>query len=150
MVQCVNDFELKDRFRLSKGKARELLEQIQEHVEEESDRNQTLSPSLQLLIALRFLATGTFHRVTGDMVGVARTTAGRKIHKVIGAIAGLRTRYVSAIGISYRRCLQRARPHLYTDTQREVRRLRPGTSPFCPKSFFGAGDVEMRILSTYY
>ena len=43
-----NDFEFKDRFRLSKEKGRELLEQIQEHVEEE----------------------GTFHRVTGHMVGV--------------------------------------------------------------------------------
>lgn len=83
-----NEYEFKDRFRLSKAKALELLEQIQDEIEEGSDRNQSLSPSLQLLIALRFLATVTFHRVTGDMVGVARTTAGSKIHKVICAIAG--------------------------------------------------------------
>ena len=89
-----NDFEFKDRFRLSRAKVRKLLEQIQDQIEESSDRSQALSPSLQLLIALRFLATGTFHRVTGDMVGVARTTAGRKIHKVIDAIAGLRAQYI--------------------------------------------------------
>ena len=89
-----NDFEFLDRFRLTKAKVLELLEQIQDQIEEASDRNCALSPSLQLLLALRFLATGTLHRVIGDMVGVARTTAGRKVHKVINAIAGLRNRYI--------------------------------------------------------
>ena len=90
-----NDFEFRDRFRLSKDAVIELLADIQEDIREDSDKNCALSPCLQLPIALRFLATGAFHRVTGDLVGVARTTAGRKIHKVISAIAGIRRRYIT-------------------------------------------------------
>ena len=41
-----NEYEFKDRFRLSKAKALGLLEQIQDEIEEGSDRNQSLSPSL--------------------------------------------------------------------------------------------------------
>ena len=89
-----DDIEFKARFRLSKERVRQLVQLIEPDIKEESDANNALSPSMQVLLALRFLATGTFQRMLGDEVGVARTTVGRKVHKCIQAIAALRPRFI--------------------------------------------------------
>ena len=48
----------------------------------------------QLLIALRFYATGTFQLVVGDTIGVHKSTVCRILHHVTAAIANLRAKYV--------------------------------------------------------
>jgi len=48
----------------------------------------------QLLISLRFLATGTFQLVVGYTFGVDKSTVCRTVHKVIRTVAGLRSKYV--------------------------------------------------------
>lgn len=60
----------------------------------ESDRNNAVTPMNQLLIALRFYATGTFQLVVGDTFGLNRMTVCRTVHKVTHAIAGLRSKYI--------------------------------------------------------
>ena len=89
-----DETEFVERFRLSKQRVRDLIEMIEPEIREESDLNNALSPSMQVLLTLRFFATGTFQRMLGDDVGVARTTAGRKIHKCIRAIAALRPQFI--------------------------------------------------------
>ena len=73
---------------------RYLVELIEPEIKEETDDNNALSPSMQVLLTLRFLATGTFQRMLGDDVGVARTTVGRKVYKCIQAIAALRPQFI--------------------------------------------------------
>jgi len=48
----------------------------------------------QLLMALRFYATGTFQLVVGDTFAVCKATVCRVVNKVTEAIAGLRQKYV--------------------------------------------------------
>ena len=53
-----------------------------------------VSPMNQLLLTLRFFATGTFQLVVGDTFGVHKSTVCRVVHRVTAAIAGLRPKYV--------------------------------------------------------
>jgi len=48
----------------------------------------------QLLIALRFYATGSFQLVVGDLFAVDKATVCRTVHRVTEAIASLRQQYV--------------------------------------------------------
>jgi len=68
--------------------------QIEDKLEYSSDRNQSITPMNQLLIALRFYATGTFLLVVGDTFAVCKSTACKIVHKVTDVIASLRSKYV--------------------------------------------------------
>jgi nuclease HARBI1 len=48
----------------------------------------------QLLVTLRFYATGTFQLVVGDTFHVDKSTVCRTVHRVTRAIASLRSKYV--------------------------------------------------------
>jgi len=48
----------------------------------------------QLLIALRFYATGTHQLVVGDTFAISKPTVCRTVHRVTAAIASLRSKYV--------------------------------------------------------
>jgi len=53
-----------------------------------------ISPVNQLLLTLRFYATGSFQLVVGDTFGVHKSTVCRVVHRVTAAVAGLRPTYV--------------------------------------------------------
>ena len=53
-----------------------------------------LTPMQQVLIALRFYATGTFQRVIGDLFGVGAFATCSAIHKVSKAIAKQRAQFL--------------------------------------------------------
>lgn len=53
-----------------------------------------LPPMLQLLVSLRFVATGAFHQLLGDAVHVSKATAGRCIRGVASAIANDAGRFI--------------------------------------------------------
>ena len=93
-MEFYDDEEFFQRFRLSKRTVAHVVTLIEDQIRPDSDQNAAISPTLQVLMALRYLATGTFHRVMGDLVGVERTTSGKKIRNVIAALASLRRRFV--------------------------------------------------------
>lgn len=68
--------------------------QIEDQLEHDFVRNGSLTPMNQLLIALRYYATGTFQLVVGDLFNVSKATICRTVHKVTRVIAGLRSKYV--------------------------------------------------------
>ena len=90
----LNDDIFQQRFRLTKTSVLILLNRIGAELEHDTDHNHTLSPMLQLLIALRFFATGTFQIVMGDLVGVHKSTVCRAVKRVSIEIARLRPQYV--------------------------------------------------------
>ena len=47
-----------------------------------TNRNSPLPPLLQLLVCLRFLATGAMHLLVGDSLNISRSAAGRCIRDV--------------------------------------------------------------------
>ncbi|XP_063915470.1 putative nuclease HARBI1 [Zophobas morio] len=78
------------RFRLSKGTVENLIEELDNVLRHPTERNSAVSPTDQILLALRFYATGSFLQTVGDFSGVHATTAGKIIHKVSVALAALR------------------------------------------------------------
>ena len=59
-----------------------------------ADRKGSLTPTLQVLIALRFFACGSFQLVVGDLFGVSKANISRTIHRVAAAFARLVPRHV--------------------------------------------------------
>ncbi|KAJ8913251.1 hypothetical protein NQ315_012869, partial [Exocentrus adspersus] len=60
-----------------------------------STPNHALTSSDMVLLALRFLAIGSFLQVAGDFVGIDKSTASRVVHKVTRAIANMHRTYIS-------------------------------------------------------
>ena len=54
--------------------------------EPENNRGRPLSPRTQLLVALRYYATGSFQIVHGDLQGVSQPSASRIVRSVLGAL----------------------------------------------------------------
>jgi len=91
----LDDGQFHERFRLTKLSTLLLLTKIESSLEYSSDRNNALPPMLQLVIALRYYATGCFQLVVADLTNVHKSTVCRAIHKVSRAIASLRAQYIS-------------------------------------------------------
>ena len=71
-----------------------MCKQIEHQLEFGTQKNHALSPMNQLLLTLRFYATGTFQLVVGDTLSVHKSTVCRTLHRVTSAIAGLRADYI--------------------------------------------------------
>ncbi|XP_045446885.1 putative nuclease HARBI1 [Melitaea cinxia] len=84
----------KTRFRLSKPSALNVLQLIENKLEFPNDKNNSLAPINQLLLTLRYYATGCHQLTMGDFSGVSRPTANRVIHRVTAAIASLSRDYI--------------------------------------------------------
>ncbi|CAI6368620.1 unnamed protein product [Macrosiphum euphorbiae] len=89
-----DDVDFKQRFSLSKCMFMNLLDMISHNINQNTLRNMSLSPMLQLLIALRYYATGAFQAVLGDHIHVNKSTVCRVIKKVSEAIEFLKPKYI--------------------------------------------------------
>ncbi|KAK9976429.1 hypothetical protein ABG768_021634 [Culter alburnus] len=79
---------------MSKENATEIIGLLQPKLSGDLVRGTPISPSLQILITLRFLACGTFHRETGDLCGVGESTVCKIVHKVCSAICELKKDFI--------------------------------------------------------
>ena len=80
-----DDVELYARFRFRRADIVEIVDLIRDDLV--ADRRQyTLSPEMQVLVALRFYASGSFQNVLGDTVHVHKSTVSRIIHRVSVAL----------------------------------------------------------------
>ncbi|KAJ8915344.1 hypothetical protein NQ315_008231 [Exocentrus adspersus] len=82
------------RFRVSKRTTADILEQIEHLLTHRSNRNQAVSPLQQLLLTLRFFATGSFYITVADFGGVHKSTVGKIVQRVVHALATLRPNYI--------------------------------------------------------
>ncbi|XP_066585352.1 putative nuclease HARBI1 [Prorops nasuta] len=92
--RSLNDKEFRMRFRLTKKQFQEVLQQI-EHGIRQRKMICEISPVIQLLVAIRFYATGCFLQVAADFCCISTKSAQRIVHRVSAAIANLFHRYVS-------------------------------------------------------
>ncbi|XP_020298875.1 putative nuclease HARBI1, partial [Pseudomyrmex gracilis] len=89
-----DNVEFVRRFRFRKRTVQMILTLIEDRIKSRTDRNHAVSPLHQLLLTLRFYATGTFQVAIGDFGGIHKSTMCRIIKKVTEAIASLRLRYI--------------------------------------------------------
>lgn len=59
-----------------------------------TNRNQPLPPLLQVLLCLRYFATGAMHLLVGDSLNISRSSAGRCIRAIARHIANLARRFI--------------------------------------------------------
>ena len=89
-----DEITFRDRFRMHKEDVLEITTLLEPRLFTMSQRGRPVPSSLQVLITLRFLASGTFHRETGDLCGVSEATVCRVVHNVYSAICELRHLYI--------------------------------------------------------
>lgn len=90
----LDDIEFFDRFRLTKRSVLCLLQQIASSLSFPSNRGGCIEPMQQLLLTLRFYATGNMLITAGDFIGVSKASASRIVQRVSQSIALLRPKYI--------------------------------------------------------
>ena len=74
------------KFRFHRQFIFELVEEVSQDIEFTLPRKESLTPVLQVCLALRFYATGSFQSVVGELIGVDQSTACRTITTVTHAL----------------------------------------------------------------
>ncbi|KAL2102183.1 hypothetical protein ACEWY4_001351 [Coilia grayii] len=93
-LDIYNDEELIERFRFSRRDLFSLIDELSPDLHFTSDRNAALTPTLQVLLTLRFYANGAFQNTVGDMIGIHKSTACRVSRRVSLALCRHLPRYV--------------------------------------------------------
>ena len=74
------------RYRFRAADIERIVEWLEEDLKHHYQRRGALSPRLQVLLALRYFACGTFQEVVADTVRVHKSTVCRLIHRVAAAL----------------------------------------------------------------
>ena len=90
-----DDEQFRCRYRLTKAGFRDLLDIIRPEISAHNDRGKPIPADIQLLLTLRFYATGTFQLACGDLCEISQPSASRIIKRVSEAIARLRNNYIT-------------------------------------------------------
>lgn len=89
-----SDTEFRMRYRLSKNCTNNLINDIRIHIDPPTHRSNAASAEQQVLIFLRFLATGQFYNTVGDLHGFSSSTVCRIIRRLSNTIASLHDEYI--------------------------------------------------------
>ena len=85
------DYDDDDRlilnYRLPRTLILYLIDIFQDEVQPQTNRNHEIHPSLQVMIALRFLATGSLYSTIADSAGVSRSSVCRIVKRFCGALS---------------------------------------------------------------
>ncbi|XP_061164358.1 putative nuclease HARBI1 [Saccostrea echinata] len=71
-----------------------LVELLYDDLVRPTKRNSALHPLLQVLVALRFLATGSFYNLVDEPLGIAKSSTGRAARRVCTLLASFAQRYI--------------------------------------------------------
>ena len=82
----LTDQELRSRYRFGRESINFLVEIVKDDLQRETRRNHALSPTLHVLVALRFFASGSFLQIIGDTVGLPKSTVSRIVTDVSKAL----------------------------------------------------------------
>lgn len=90
-----DDVDFKKRFRMNKNSFNVLLAMVKDDLTVSDKRNNPVSAKDQLLIALRFFATGSFQVVSGDLIGFSQPTISRIVIRVATLLAAKRPKFIA-------------------------------------------------------
>ncbi|XP_061193784.1 putative nuclease HARBI1 [Saccostrea echinata] len=93
-VQNMSEEEIRRRYRFGKESIKQIVDLLDPVIGHRTRRSQALSTELQILIALRFYASGSFLQVLGDTTGVDKSTVSRIVLKVSQALVSLAPRFI--------------------------------------------------------
>ncbi|XP_071137367.1 putative nuclease HARBI1 [Mytilus edulis] len=82
----LTDKELRARYRFGRNSIIRITDIVRKDIEHPTQRSQSLSAEMQVLVALRFFACGGFLQVVGDTQGIDKSTVSRCVQKVSDAL----------------------------------------------------------------
>ena len=94
-LEHYSNSELVDRFRLDRQGILELCRDIEPYLTVSTFKDRSIPKTLQLLVTLRYLASGDMQRTIGDSLNVAQSSVSRTISSVTKAITRISPRYIS-------------------------------------------------------
>ena len=77
-----DDQQLRARYRFGQAGIRYLEKLLGDDLRRSTDRNRPVPVRMQILVALRFYATGHFLQVIGDTFGLEKSVVSRIVHRV--------------------------------------------------------------------
>ena len=81
-LDMYDDVDLYMRFRFCRTEIKRITDLLANDLRHDTDRNGALSPSLQVCLALRYFATGSFQSLVGDSIQVHKSTVCRTVRSV--------------------------------------------------------------------
>ncbi|XP_018367579.1 PREDICTED: putative nuclease HARBI1, partial [Trachymyrmex cornetzi] len=93
-MEIFDEIDFRKRFRISKNNFMTVLERIEDEIRHKSDRNNPIPPVIQLLVAIRFYATGSYLITVADFCGISESSAQRIVHRVSPIIAALNNEFI--------------------------------------------------------
>ena len=87
LLDGLSEAEVKSRYRFSRNSIQFISDTLAADLERPTGRNCALKPQEQVLVALRFFASGSFLEVVGDTVGgIPKCTVSRIVSRVSTAL----------------------------------------------------------------
>lgn len=85
-LESLDDFEIYQRYRFRPDTIHFLVNGVSDQLVTATKRNSPVPPLLQVLLFLRFVATGAHLRLIGDSLGISESSVGRSVKAVAAAI----------------------------------------------------------------
>ena len=86
-LDCENDDEIISKYRLPRSIILELIELVRDDAEFQTFLTYAIYPSLQVIIALRFLATGSLCSTIAQSTGVSKSSVSRIVRRFCNAVS---------------------------------------------------------------
>ncbi|XP_028395313.1 putative nuclease HARBI1 [Dendronephthya gigantea] len=93
-IRGLTDAELRIRYRFGYQAINYITNLLYDDLIRDTKRNFSLIPDVQVLIALRFFASGSFLQVIGDTFGVDKSTVSRVVRDVCLALSNKREQFI--------------------------------------------------------
>ncbi|XP_048577473.1 putative nuclease HARBI1 [Nematostella vectensis] len=90
----LNDQEVKSRFRFRKDTIEYITQFLRGELSRDTRRNHAHAPIVQVLVALRFYASGSFLQIIGDTFGLPKSTVSRCVSDVTRALVSKADRFI--------------------------------------------------------
>ena len=81
-LESLSNAEVFDRYRFAPETIHYIVGLIHDELSYESRRNNPLTPLYQVLVALRYFATGSFYLTLADTLVLSKSAAGRAVRRV--------------------------------------------------------------------
>ncbi|XP_046576801.1 putative nuclease HARBI1 [Haliotis rubra] len=90
-----SDSELRRRYRFGRRSIEYLVDTLRDDLKRPTNRGHALTVEQQVLIALRFYASGSFLQVVGDTLGVDKSCVSRVVRDVTDALVARKDAYIT-------------------------------------------------------
>ena len=94
-IENFTDEELRNRFRFGRQGIGYITNLVADEIHRSTRRNHALPALQQVLIALRFYASGSFLQVIGDTAGVDKSTVSRVVTNVSNALIAKQSEFIT-------------------------------------------------------